>query len=62
MRGPRLRRRPSQPPGRGGPEAEEGTASPSSPYLSIDPLWLYLKNHSVVGAQQSVPTGPGSNA
>jgi simple sugar transport system substrate-binding protein len=27
-------------------------------YLSIDSLWLYLKNHSVIGAQQSVPTGP----
>jgi simple sugar transport system substrate-binding protein len=27
-------------------------------YLSIDSLWLYLKNGSVIGAQQSVPTGP----
>jgi simple sugar transport system substrate-binding protein len=27
-------------------------------YLSIDTLWLYLKNHSVIGAQQPVPTGP----
>ena len=27
-------------------------------YLSIDSLWLYIKNHSVIGAQQSVPTGP----
>ena len=27
-------------------------------YLSIDSLWLYLKNHSVIGAQQPVPTGP----
>jgi simple sugar transport system substrate-binding protein len=27
-------------------------------YLSIDSLWLYHKNKSVIGAQQSVPTGP----
>jgi len=27
-------------------------------YLSIDSLWLYKKNKSVIGAQQSVPTGP----
>ena len=27
-------------------------------YLSIDSLWLYNKNKSVIGAQQSVPTGP----
>ena len=27
-------------------------------YLSIDSLWLYIRNHSVIGAQQSVPTGP----
>jgi simple sugar transport system substrate-binding protein len=27
-------------------------------YLSVDSLWLYLKNHSVIGAQQPVPTGP----
>jgi simple sugar transport system substrate-binding protein len=27
-------------------------------YLSIDSLWLYTKNKSVIGAQQSVPTGP----
>jgi simple sugar transport system substrate-binding protein len=27
-------------------------------YLSVDSLWLYLRNHSVIGAQQSVPTGP----
>ena len=27
-------------------------------YLSIDSLWLYTRNHSVIGAQQSVPTGP----
>ena len=27
-------------------------------YLSIDTLWLYIRNHSVIGAQQSVPTGP----
>jgi simple sugar transport system substrate-binding protein len=27
-------------------------------YLSVDTLWLYLKNHSVIGAQQPVPTGP----
>jgi simple sugar transport system substrate-binding protein len=27
-------------------------------YLSIDTLWLYHKNKSVIGAQQSVPTGP----
>ena len=26
--------------------------------MSIDSLWLYLKNHSVIGAQQPVPTGP----
>ncbi len=27
-------------------------------YLSIDSLWLYKKNKSVIGAQQSIPTGP----
>jgi simple sugar transport system substrate-binding protein len=27
-------------------------------YLSIDSLWLYIKNRSVIGAQQPVPTGP----
>ena len=27
-------------------------------YLSIDSLWLYKQNKSVIGAQQSVPTGP----
>jgi simple sugar transport system substrate-binding protein len=27
-------------------------------YLSIDSLWLYNRNKSVIGAQQSVPTGP----
>ena len=27
-------------------------------YLSIDSLWLYHRNKSVIGAQQSVPTGP----
>ena len=27
-------------------------------YLSIDSLWLYHKNKSVIGAQQPVPTGP----
>ena len=27
-------------------------------YLSIDSLWLYKKNKTVIGAQQSVPTGP----
>jgi hypothetical protein len=27
-------------------------------YLSIDSLRLYKKNKSVIGAQQSVPTGP----
>jgi simple sugar transport system substrate-binding protein len=27
-------------------------------YLSVDSLWLYLKNHSVIGAQSPVPTGP----
>jgi simple sugar transport system substrate-binding protein len=27
-------------------------------YLSIDTLWLYKKNKSVIGAQLSVPTGP----
>lgn len=27
-------------------------------YLSIDSLWMYKKNNSVIGAQQSVPTGP----
>jgi simple sugar transport system substrate-binding protein len=27
-------------------------------YLSIDSLWLYKLNKSVIGAQQSVPTGP----
>ncbi|WP_445183080.1 hypothetical protein ACTXG6_31700 [Pseudonocardia sp. Cha107L01] len=27
-------------------------------YLSIDSQWLYHKNKSVIGAQQSVPTGP----
>ncbi|MDT7701667.1 MAG: simple sugar transport system substrate-binding protein [Pseudonocardiales bacterium] len=27
-------------------------------YLSIDSLWLYKKNKSVIGAQLSVPTGP----
>lgn len=27
-------------------------------YLSIDTLWLHKKNKSVIGAQQSVPTGP----
>ena len=27
-------------------------------YLSIDSRWLYHKNKSVIGAQQSVPTGP----
>ena len=27
-------------------------------YLSIDSLWLYKKNQSVIGAQQSIPTGP----
>ena len=27
-------------------------------YLSIDSLWLYNKNKSVIGAQQSIPTGP----
>jgi simple sugar transport system substrate-binding protein len=27
-------------------------------YLSVDSLWLYKKNKSVIGAQQSVPTGP----
>jgi len=27
-------------------------------YLSIDSLWLYKKNKSVIGTQQSVPTGP----
>jgi len=28
------------------------------PYLSIDSLWLYHKNKTVIGAQQSVPNGP----
>jgi simple sugar transport system substrate-binding protein len=27
-------------------------------YLSVDTLWLYLRNKSVIGAQQPVPTGP----
>jgi simple sugar transport system substrate-binding protein len=27
-------------------------------YLSIDSLWLYRKNKTVIGAQQPVPTGP----
>ena len=27
-------------------------------YLSIDSLWLFKKNKTVIGAQQSVPTGP----
>jgi len=27
-------------------------------YLSIDSLWLYHKNKSVIGAQKPVPTGP----
>jgi simple sugar transport system substrate-binding protein len=27
-------------------------------YLSVDSLWLAIKNKSVIGAQQSVPTGP----
>ena len=27
-------------------------------YLSIDSLWLYNKNKSVIGAQQPIPTGP----
>jgi simple sugar transport system substrate-binding protein len=27
-------------------------------YLSIDSLWLYRKNKSVIGSQQSIPTGP----
>jgi simple sugar transport system substrate-binding protein len=27
-------------------------------YLSVDTLWLYHRNKSVIGAQQPVPTGP----
>jgi simple sugar transport system substrate-binding protein len=27
-------------------------------YMAIDSLWLYNRNHSVLGAQQSVATGP----
>jgi simple sugar transport system substrate-binding protein len=27
-------------------------------YLSVDTLWLYHRNQSVIGAQQPVPTGP----
>jgi simple sugar transport system substrate-binding protein len=27
-------------------------------YLSVDSLWLYHRNHAVIGAQQSVATGP----
>lgn len=28
------------------------------PGAHLDSLWLYHKNKSVIGAQQSVPTGP----
>jgi len=27
-------------------------------YLSVDSLWLYHRNKAVIGAQQSVATGP----
>jgi simple sugar transport system substrate-binding protein len=27
-------------------------------YMGVDSLWLYAKNHSVIGSQQSVATGP----
>jgi hypothetical protein len=30
----------------------------SGGYLSVDSLWLYSRNRSVGGAEQSVPTGP----